>query len=170
MARSRDAGDGGPGDGRAGLGLLGGSVRRDLADLNLRHLEYPLDGPDPSDPLVSWSPDVVREIALARPEVLARMAGCPFSLFELRLPEANGCVANGTGVRDATAVATPRAARCPEFARTALFAAWRMADSAPLAARIVFGLTPPQELLLNELPSRSPPDVARPRSRSPWCA
>ncbi|MFO1407690.1 MAG: hypothetical protein U1F08_09195 [Steroidobacteraceae bacterium] len=169
MARARDDGQGGPGGGRAGEGLLGGSVRRDLADLNLCHLEFALDEPDPQDPLACWSPAVLGEIRAAGRDVLARMAASPYSLFEIRLPAtAAGAAATGH-VRDAAAGTQPRPPRSVEFARAALFAAWRMADRAPLAARIVFGLTPLEELCLNELcPSRvaalaNDPEVVRAR-------
>ena len=62
-----------------------------------------------------------------------------------------------------------RPGACIAFAHGALFTAWRMADSAPLAARIAFGLTPATELALVDMcPTRiallaTHPGVVRPR-------
>lgn len=159
MARS---GNDGPKDGPSVLpdtGLLSRAVRRDLFDLNLAYLEIGLAMVDADDPLVAWAPAVRSEIEVAGPAVRERMAECPFSLFKISLPVGKDANPDGprvedTGARSAVGV---RAACCVEFSSTALFAAWRLADSAPLAARIVFGLTPAEECRLNEL---SPSKVA----------
>lgn len=157
MARSRADGTQDSTPPMADGGLLRRTVRRDLVDLNLAYLELGLALVDEDDPLVAWTPEVRREIAAADPGVRARMAECPFSLFKISLSRASGRDLEGRRVEDAVSSAPPggRTPRCVEFRSTALFAAWRLADSAPLAARIVFGLTPSEELLLNELsPSR----------------
>jgi hypothetical protein len=100
------------------------------------------------------------------------MAACPFALFEIRLPTreaASSVTGVVTGAEDpvpASATCTDvtrvedrppdsgpgaaRAAGCVAFTHGALFSAWRLADSAPLAARIAFGLSPAVELELNE--------------------
>lgn len=134
-------------------GLLSRAMRRDLVDLNLGYLELGLAQAELDDPLVAWAAPVRREIAAADPAVRARMAECPFSLFRISLPGRAEPYPDGPRVEDA-AVRLPsdgRTARCLEFSSAALFAAWRLADSAPLAARIVFGLMPAEELQLNEL-------------------
>ena len=134
-------------------GLLSRAVRRDLVDLNLAYLELGVSLVDEEDPLVAWTAPVRHEIAAAERAVRARMAECPFSLFKISLPCDAEPNAGGPRVEDA-AVRAPqheRSARCLEFSSAALFAAWRLADSAPLAARIVFGLLPAEELRLNEL-------------------
>jgi hypothetical protein len=153
MARSKLDGLGSPLVDAAGAGLLGRTVRRDLADLNLCYLELGLALPEQTDPLVAWSPAVRGEIAVADRPVLARMADCPFSLFEVCLPDGPLPPRSGSRVEDAGAAApaVERPGRCVEFARTALFAAWRLADNDPFAARIVFGLSPAEQLLLHEL-------------------
>lgn len=153
MARSRADGPPTPTPATLDGGLLSRAVRRDLVDLNLGYLQLGLTLDPVDDPLVAWTPEVRREIAAAGPPVLARMAECPFSLFKISLPGAAARDIGGPRVEDAGGPAPPegRAPRCVEFGSTALFAAWRLADSAPLAARIVFGLTPSEELLLNEL-------------------
>lgn len=171
MASAQPKGQGGSGGGPPGEGLLGRPVRRDLTDLNLRHMELALGDPDPADPLVCWSPEVLREIRGAGRDVLLRMADCPFSLFEIHLADVGARAAPpGAGVRDAGSGASRRSPGSAEFTRTALFAAWRMADGAPLAARVVFGLTPAEELLLNELcPSQVASVADDPRAvRARW--
>ena len=152
MARSQTDGSQ-PGPLVPDTGLLNGAVRRDLVDLNLGYLELGASLVDEEDPLFAWTAAVRREIVAAEPAVRARMAECPFSLFKIALPGSTGPDPGGPRVEDA-AVRAPqggRAARCQEFSSAALFAAWRLADSAPLAARIVFGLQPVEELRLNEL-------------------
>lgn len=153
MARSRTDDPRTPPDASADAGLLSRAVRRDLVDLNRNYLELGLSLAGEADPLFAWTPSVRQEIAAAEPAVRARMAECPFSLFRICLSGTAGSVPDGHRVEDhgARAPATGRTPGCLEFSSSALFAAWRLADSAPLAARIVFGLTPSEELLLNEL-------------------
>lgn len=157
MARSRVDDLSAPVHGSTGLGLLSHAVRRDLLDLNLAYLDLGLSLAGEDDPLVAWSPAVRDEIAAPDRAVRARMAECPFSLFKFGLAGTVPPGPDSPRVED-TGVLTRPAGRppgCAEFSASALFAAWRLADSAPIAARIVFGLTPSDELLLNELrPSR----------------
>jgi hypothetical protein len=143
-------------------GIFARSVRRDLADLNLQYLELGLRPDAGSDPLFAWSAEVRREIELAEPDVRDRMAACPFAFFEIHLPAGNpvpgteisveaGRVedrSNGAGAGAGAGVVRPAA--CAVFTHGALFTAWRLADSAPLAARIAFGLSAAAELELNE--------------------
>jgi hypothetical protein len=144
-----------------GQGILTASVLRDLADLNLQYIELGLAAEPVLDWLVSWTDDVRREIAAAEAAVRARMAACPFALFRVSL-QAGSCGREpdwdrvedrgGTDSRSAWAV------RLLAFRHVALFTLWRLADSAPLAARIAFGLSPGAELQLNEM---CPTQVAR---------
>src|SRR5512135_1519250 len=141
--------------------ILTSSLRRDLADLNRQYLDLVLEGAMPGDPLFSWSETVRREVGAADAGVRARMAMCPFALFAVDLPDSE-CVraVDVNLVEDRVSVAghAESASRRRSFARAALFAVWRLADTAPLAARIAFGLAPAAELQLNEL---CPTEVAR---------
>jgi hypothetical protein len=153
------------------------SVRRDLTDLNRQYLELGLRADAGADPLFAWSEAVRREIEAADSTVLERMAACPFALFEICfpcgdvLPGADSVSELGR-VEDRAQVAGqvgPRKAACIAFTHGALFTAWRLADSAPLAARIAFALSPAAELELNDTcPTRiavlaSHPGVVRAR-------
>ena len=139
-------------------GIFTRSVLRDLADLNRNYLELGLDPGACSDPLFAWSNDVRNLIAGAGPEVRGRMAACPFALFELRLPSGNSL--RGTGIpagtdrvedrSNAGDEGTTRLVGCIAFAHGALFTAWRLAESAPLVARIAFGLSSTEEQELSE--------------------
>jgi hypothetical protein len=137
-------------------------MRRDLADLNRRYLELGLRPDTGSDPLLAWSDDVRREIRAAEPAIRDRMASCPFALFKIHLPAGNpvpgtefhGSDLDGARVEDRPQDAGPGDARpgaCIAFTHGALFSAWRLADSAPLVARIAFGLAPATELELNDM-------------------
>jgi len=134
------------------------SVLRDLEDLNRQYLELGLDPATASDPLFGWSDDVRNLIDGAGPEARGRMAACPFTLFDLRLPAADSVpgselLAELGRVEDrpngGPAGAT-RPAGCVAFAHGALFTAWRLAESAPLVARIAFGLSATEEQGLSE--------------------
>jgi len=139
-------------------GMFTRSVLRDLADLNRQYLELGLDPGVASDPLFGWSDDVRNQIAAAGPEARGRMAASPFALFELRLPAGESVpgsefLAELGRVEDRPAggaAGAARAAGCVAFAHGALFTAWRLAESAPLAARIAFGLSATEEQVLSE--------------------
>jgi hypothetical protein len=167
----------------AAPGIFTRSMRRDLSDLNRQYLELGLTPGTFSDPLFGWTDDVRQQIAGADPEVRERMAGCPFALFALRLPVADsGNSVPGTEfpaeldkVEDrpgGSGPGTARPAGCVAFAHGALFTAWRLAESAPLAARIAFGLSPAAELELNETgPTRIALLAVRPGVVGPrWAA
>jgi hypothetical protein len=130
------------------------SVRRDLADLNRQYLELGLCPDAGLDPLFAWSGEVRREIESADRGVRDRMAACPFALFEIRLPDEDPVPGTERGrVEDRSnggGHEVTRLAACVAFTHGALFAAWRMAGSAPFAARIAFGLSPAAEAELND--------------------
>ena len=165
-----------PGD-PASQGIFTRSVRRDLTDLNRQYLELGLTAGACSDPLFAWSEEVRSQIAIAEPEVRERMAACPFALFELRLPVGNSIpgtelLAELGRVEDRPSDDGPgsvRLAGCIAFAQGALFTAWRLAESAPLVARIAFGLSMAAEHeLIETCPTRiallaSHPGVVGPR-------
>jgi hypothetical protein len=151
MTRSPDD----PRDWTGGVPVLGGiltaAVRRDLADLNGQYLELGLDPQEGADPLLAWSEVVRQEIGRADPAVRGRMAACPFALFEIGLQGVRGKGRESVCVEDRPqddARVFARPPRCVEFTHAALFTAWRLADAAPLAARIAFGLSPAAELAL----------------------
>jgi hypothetical protein len=142
----------------AAEGIFTRSVRRDLTDLNRQYLELGLRPDTVSDPLFGWIDEVRREIEATDAHVRERMAACPFALFDVRLPSRDSVPGNDPaagldGVEDraqpdSRVVARP--AGCIAFAHGALFTAWRLAESAPLAARIAFGLSAAAERELTE--------------------
>jgi hypothetical protein len=158
MTHTLASGRGWTADGHAFGGIFTRSVRRDLADLNRQYLELGLHPEAGVDPLFSWTGEVRREIETADPGVRELMSGCPFTLFELCLPPSNAArgheaCSEPDRVEDRAQGGGPgpgRAVGCISFAHGALFAAWRLANSAPYAARISFGLSPAAELELVE--------------------
>jgi hypothetical protein len=126
--------------------------------LNRQYLELGLRADAGADPLFAWSVEVRREIQAAGPTVIERMAACPFALFEIRFPSGSPLAGAEPGseldrVEDRAQVGGQvgtRTAACIAFTHGALFTAWRLADSAPLAARIAFALSPAAELELND--------------------
>jgi hypothetical protein len=143
-------------------GIFTRSARRDLADLNRQYLELGLRADASSDPLFCWTVEVRQEIERAEPDVRERMAACPFALLDLRLPSGQSVPDSAPGTEllselDRVEDRLPgrnggatRPAGCVAFTQGALFTAWRLAESAPLVARIAFGLSPAAELELNE--------------------
>jgi hypothetical protein len=152
-------------------GIFSRSVRRDLTDLNRQYLELGLHPDVGSDPLFEWIDEVRREIEGADAVVRERMAACPFALFDVRLPSSDLAPviepsAGLEGVEDRPQRDRQRVARpvgCIAFAHGALFTAWRLAESAPLVARIAFGLSASDERELTEsCPTRITALAARP--------
>ena len=154
-------------------GVLTLSIRRDLADLNRQFLELGLRPELSHDPRFAWSGPVRSGLLGTDAPTLGRMASCPFALFGIRLPApaADGRPM-GSRVEDgAAAIASsePWHGRCLAFVHSALFVALRLADTAPLAARIALGLSPGAELRLNEMCQSEVaqlatcPDVIHPR-------
>ena len=154
-------------------GVLSPAIRRDLTDLNRQFLELGLTAELTDDPRFAWSEPVRRRLAAADATTRNRMAACPFALFELRLPRPASCGdPSPSRVADGAAVlgpGEPWSGRCLAFAHFVLFVAMRLADVAPLATRIALGLSPGDELRLNELcPSEAArlaasPEAIRPR-------
>jgi hypothetical protein len=134
--------------------ILRPTVRRDIADLNREYLEISLSRELQDDPRFAWSEPVRQSLLGTDPDARGRMAACPFSFFELRLPppEPRG-VAEPGRVEDGGFPLAAEAAsgRCASFVHLALFLAWRLADAEPLATRIALGLPPAAELRLNEM-------------------
>ena len=155
-------------------GVLTPTIRRDLADLNRQYLELALAPELSIDPRFAWSDIVRSRLAATDASTRARMAGCPFALFEIQLPSDHCPMARPAPLRveeggAMVAAGEPWRARCLEFAQFALFLALRLTDAAPLATRIALGLSPVAELRLHEMcPSEvaqfaARPDVVRPR-------
>lgn len=155
-------------------GVLTPTIRRDLADLNRQYLELALSPELSIDPRFAWSDTVRSRLVTTDAATRARMAGCPFALFEIQLPAEHSPAARLAPLRVEEGVAMaagrePWQARCLEFAQFALFLALRLTDAAPLATRIALGLSPAAEQRLHEMcPSEvaqfaACPDVVRPR-------
>ena len=155
-------------------GVLTPTIRRDLADLNRQYLELALAPELAVDPRFAWCDTVRSRLVATDAATRARMAACPFALFEIQLPADHrpGAPLAPFRVEEGAAIAVagePWRARCREFAQFALFLALRLADAAPLATRIALGLSPVAELRLHEMcPSEvahfaAGPDVVRPR-------
>jgi hypothetical protein len=154
-------------------GVLTPTIRRDLTDLNRQYLELALAPELSIDPRFAWSDTVRSRLVATDAATRARMATCPFALFEIQLPADHGPVARrALRVEEGVGVAAggePWQARCLEFAQFALFLALRLADAAPLAIRMALGLSTAAELRLHEMcPSEvaqfaARPDVIRPR-------
>lgn len=142
-------------------GLLTRAVRRDLTDLNRQFLELGLNMELVADPRFAWSEDVRAGLLKTDGATRDRMAACPFALFEIMLPPGRADAgAASPRVEDALrlpAIDEPWRGRCLAFVHFALFVAWRLADTAPLATRVALGLSPEMELQLNEM---CPSDVA----------
>jgi hypothetical protein len=140
--------------------ILSEAVLRDIADLNSRYLEIVLEESVQDDPLVGWSREALGVLRGAERAVLARMAACPFALFQIELIASERGDREGVRVEDRSAAGENPGLGMglASFRRVALFTAWRLADGSPLAARIAFGLSPSAELELNEM---CPTEVAR---------
>jgi len=135
-------------------GFLTPTVRRDVADLNRQFLELGLSPELAGDARFAWSEQVRRGLLETDEVTRGRMAACPFTFFELQLPpDRPGSVAEPGRVEDIDRPVAPGliAGRWLSFAHLALFLAWRLADSEPLATRIALGLPPSSELRLNEM-------------------
>lgn len=128
-------------------GLLLPALRRDLADLNAQFLDLGLTAGVDADPRFGWSDPVRCCLLEADAAMRIRIAAVPFALFELALPAS--LLANPTArVEDSRAVHVMAGwqGRCESFAHQAVFLARRLAESQPLALRVVFGL--PEEVNL----------------------
>lgn len=126
-------------------GLLVPALRRDLADLNAQFLELGLAPGADADPRFGWSDPVRCCLAQSDAETLARIAAVPFALFNLMLP-ASLPTTPPARVEDSRAanVAAGWHGCCQSLAHQAVFLARRLAESQPLALRVVFGL--PEEV------------------------
>lgn len=143
-------------------GVLTPAIRRDLADLNRQYLELGRAPELASDPRFAWDEPVRADLLRTDAATLDRMAGCPFALFEIRLPASFATAGRvPSRVEDgevAAAIGEPWHGRCLAFAHFALFVALRLADIAPLATRIALGLSPAAGLRLSEM---CPSEVAQ---------
>ncbi|MCM2310773.1 MAG: hypothetical protein NDI84_05155 [Steroidobacteraceae bacterium] len=126
-------------------GLLVPALRRDLADLNAQYLDLGLTTGCDADPRFGWSDPVRRCLLEVDADIRARIAAVPFALFSLTLP-ADPPAVPPPRVEDSRAVnvQTGWQGRCESLANQAVFLARRLAESQPLALRVVFGL--PEEV------------------------
>ena len=158
---------------RTRRGLLWGSVRRDLADLNRWFLELALLPDHATDPRFDLPAAVRDRLAELDPQGLSLAADCPFALFELHPPlealPAPTRVADAAEIRRLRLEPGSAAGEAFAFGQQALAFLAQLIGSAPHAARLAFGLPCGTEHSLAELtPSRcaalaSSPDLIRPR-------
>jgi hypothetical protein len=153
--------------------LLSDSVRRAVADLNRRFIWRILRtaDDDPDDfrmPALQLLP-----AAAFDQQTIDVMSACPFTLFELRIPESQpaGMSREHAQVRDA--VRPPAAMPDLEYqalAHGALMFASRLADTSPLSLRLALGLSAASELVMNETPVTTLPEWIRSREllRTRW--
>jgi hypothetical protein len=151
-------------------GLFPPALRRDLADLNGQYLDLGLAGDGLDDPRFAWHESVRQCLLAADPPTLARIAGVPFALFALDLPEALPAAAENRieeSRRDGGSV--PFQTRMSSFSHQAVFFAWRLVSAMPLATCVFLDLGPATQAMLGELrPSQlaglaARPDLVRPR-------
>jgi hypothetical protein len=169
MTRPPDGRDGSTGN-SSGRGFLTPAVRRDISDLNRQFLSLALEPALVGDVRFAL-PEEVRPLLTAGGDgLLARVAACPFTLFQVSLAHGRpGALGSGVEDNRRPLVDAATAARAQSFAHVAVFLAWRLADTEPLAFRIVLGLSVGEELLLNQTrPSDLPrlactPQLIRPR-------
>lgn len=135
-------------------GILAAGLRRDLADLNRQFLDLGLAPEASHDQRFAWTDPVRRTLQRTDEPTRDRMSDCPFALFQVVLPtepdpspQVSSRVEDGQVAPGVDGVP----AGCLSFLHAALFVAWRLADSAPLAARLAFSIQPAAELWLNEL-------------------
>ena len=149
--------------GRFPQGLLTPAIRRDLADVNRQFLDLALEPALAGDPRFALPEEVRQPLAFGGDPLLARVAACPFTLFEVSFGHGRlGGLDRGPGIEDTTQPFTDAevASRTNTFANVAVFLAWRLADGEPLALRIVLGLAAAEELLLNQTRASDLPRLA----------
>lgn len=152
-------------------GLLSAVLRRDLADLNAQYLELGLLPSLATDPRFGWCEAVRGCLQDTDPATRARMADSPFALFDVALPFGTPRAPLPPRVEDGvpSVVVGACEGRLLSFAHQVAFMAWRLVDGAPLAARVVLGVSPGAEACLRELrPSQlagvaAEPGLIRPR-------
>lgn len=151
-------------------GLLPPALRQDLADLNHQYLELGLAIDCRDDPRFAWHEAIRQCLLAADPPTLARIAGVPFALFALDLPETMQAVATHR-VEDSRRENGSAAwqARVTSFSHQSVFFAWRLVEAMPLATRVFLDLSPATQAMLGESrPSQlaelaSRPSLVRPR-------
>jgi hypothetical protein len=162
--------------------LLPAGIRRDVADLNRLFLDCALDEALQPDPWFCLPQQAVIRLMLANPAARERVVQCPFTLFDLCLPQAGD---RSDWQPPAVADAQPFDARLRaqadarrSFGLVALGAARRFAEGVPLSPRIAFGVGAAAEARLSGLsPSESFgvaawPGLIRPRWQRHeryWC-
>jgi hypothetical protein len=164
----------GPGTAPASRGnLLAPVIRRDVADLNRQYLALSLEPQLRDDPRYCLSPALQPSVAACSPEARERLASCPFSLFQLHLPDPEESALPGGGrVADSQVQPAPDAAivaQCAAFALLSISVARQIADTQPLSPRIALGVSAAAEARLagmrpSELAQLSTwPGLIRPR-------
>lgn len=142
--------------------LLAPVIRRDIADLNRQYLALNLEPQLGDDPRFRLSPALQAGVAGCSPEARERLASCPFSLFQLHLPDPADTTLHGGG-RVADGQAQPvldaaMAAQCAAFALLSVSVARQIADAQPLSPRLALGVSAAAEARLTGM---RPSELAR---------
>lgn len=134
--------------------LLNAAVRRDIADLNRLFLTHALDPAHRADSWFQLPPATLLQFERAPPDALERAVCMPLALFELVFPDPGDATDWRTGaVGDAERHSGDQARDeiRRSFGLVVLSVARRLAEGAPLAARIAFGLSAGVESRLSSL-------------------
>ncbi len=141
--------------------LLDPVIRRDIADLNLQYLQLALQPSLDEDPRFALADRVRRTLTGCPADALQRLANCPFSLFQLRLPDPPQATRESAdGVADTwhpPVIEPAIAVRCQAFVLLSLSVARQLAEAAPLSPRIALGVSAEAE---RRLASMGPSELA----------
>ena len=142
--------------------LLAPVIRRDIADLNRQYLALNLEPQLRDDPRFCLSPALQSIVTDCSPEARERLTSCPFSLFQLHLPDpAETSLAGGGRVADSQAppvLDAATVAQCAAFALLSISMARQIADTQPLSPRIALGVSAAAEA---RLAGMRPSELAR---------
>jgi len=125
--------------------LLDPVIRRDIADLNLQFLQLSLEPSLEEDPRFALADGVRPPLASCSPDEVNRLARCPFSLFQLRLPDPSRrelpAADRVADARQPPPLDPAVAARCHSFVLLSLSVARQLAGATPLSPRIALGVS-----------------------------
>lgn len=136
----------GPGTDLASRGnLLAPVIRRDIADLNRQYLMLNQEPQLAEDPRFRLSPALQSKLSGCSAEARERLTQCPFSLFQLHLPDAAESASLAAGriadTRGEQALDAAAAARCHVFTLLSISVARQIAETLPLSPRIALGVS-----------------------------
>jgi len=142
--------------------LLAPVIRRDIADLNRQYLALNLEPQLRDDARFCLPPALQSIVTDCSPEARERLTSCPFSLFQLHLPDpAETSLAGGGRVAGSQAqpgLDAAMAAECAAFALLSISVARQIADTQPFSPRIALGVSAVAEA---RLAGMRPSELAR---------